>query len=79
MLNRRFRQNLMDYISYYIAMEVRALDYKKILQTVATEYKTTPAEVEKEINEAIKAAGLNITPQLFIAICVAKVKKDYKS
>ena len=69
----------MDYISYYIAMEVRALDYKKILQTVAAEYKTTPAKVEKEINEAIRAAGLNITPQLFIAICVAKVKKDYKS
>ena len=69
----------MDYISYYIALEVRSLDYKKILQSVADEYNTTPEDVEKEIKDAIKSAGLNITPQLFIALVTAKIKKDYIS
>ena len=55
------------------------MDYKKILQAVADEYNTTPEEVEKEIKDAIRSAGLNITPQLFIAIVTAKVKKDYIS
>ncbi len=55
------------------------MDYKKLLQVVADEYKTTPEDVEKEIRDAIKSAGLDITPQLFIALITAKVKKDYKS
>lgn len=54
------------------------MNYKLMLQMVAKEYHTTPAEVEAEIKEAIKAAGLDMSPQLFIALCVAKIKKDYK-
>ena len=69
----------MDYISYYMVKEVREMDYKKILRSVADEYNTTPEEVEKEIKDAIKSAGLNITPQLFIALVTAKIKKDYIS
>ena len=55
------------------------MNYKKMLQLVAKEYNTTPDEVEAEINEAIKAAGLDMSPQLFISLCVAKVRKDYIS
>jgi hypothetical protein len=55
------------------------MNYKKLLQVIAEENKTTPEDVEKEIKEAIKAANLDIPPQLFIAMCVAKIKKDYKS
>ena len=62
---------------YYISREVRDMEYKRLLQTVADEYKTTPEEVEKEIKEAIRSVGLDITPQLFIAICVAKVKNSF--
>ena len=52
------------------------MDYKTLLQTVADEYKTTPKEVEDEIKNAIKAAGYNITPQLFISLCTAKAIDD---
>ena len=55
------------------------MKYKKMLREVAKEYDTTPEEVDSEIREAIKAAGLNMPPQLFIAMCAAKVKKDYIS
>ena len=55
------------------------MNYKMMLQVAANEYNTTPDEVEAEIKEAIKAAGLDMSPQLFIALCVAKVKKDYIS
>ena len=52
------------------------MDYKTILQAVAEEYKTTPREVEKEIENAIKAAGYDISPQLFISLCAAKAIDD---
>jgi len=55
------------------------MNYKMMLQLVAKEYNTTPEEVEEGIKEAIKAAGLDMSPQMFIALCVAKVKKDYIS
>ena len=55
------------------------MNYKMMLQTVAKEYNTTPEEVEAGIKEAIKAAGLDMSPQLFISLCVAKVRKDYIS
>ena len=55
------------------------MNYKMMLQTLAMEYNTTPEEVEAGIKEAIKAAGLDMSPQLFISLCVAKVKKDYIS
>ena len=54
------------------------MTYKKLLKKVAKEYGTTPEEVDREMREAIKVAGLNISPQAFIALCSAKVKKDYK-
>ena len=52
------------------------MDYKTLLQTVADEYKTRPDEVEKEIKNAISAAGLDISPQLFISLCTAKAIDD---
>lgn len=52
------------------------MNYKMMLQLVANEHKTTPEEVEKEIKEAIKAAGYDMTPQVFIALCAAKVKGE---
>ena len=55
------------------------MNYKRMLQLVAKEYHTTPEEVEAEIKEAIQAAGLDMSPQLFISLCVAKGKKDYIS
>ena len=35
------------------------MTYKKLLKKVAKEYGTTPEEVDREMREAIKAAGLN--------------------
>ena len=52
------------------------MNYKMMLQTVAKEYNTTPEEVEDGIREAISAAGLDMSPQLFIALCAAKVKGE---
>ena len=51
------------------------MTYKKLLKKVAKEYGTTPEEVDREMREAIKAAGLNISPQAFIALCSTKAKK----
>ena len=51
------------------------MTYKKLLKKVAKEYGTTPEEVDREMREAIKAAGLNISPQAFIALCSTKTKK----
>ena len=55
------------------------MNYEQLLRVIAKKYNTTPDEVEKEIKAAIKATGLDVTPQLFIAICATKVKRDYKS
>ena len=68
---------MIDYILYYCVEGGENMNYKRMLQLVAKEYHTTPEEVEAEIKEAIKAAGLDMSPQMFIALCVAKVKKDY--
>ena len=70
---------MIDYILYYCVEGGENMNYKRMLQLVAKEYHTTPDEVEAEIKEAIKAAGLDMSPQLFISLCVAKVKKDYIS
>ena len=53
-------------------------NYERIILRVADEYKTTPEEVENEMNKALIAAGLNITPELFIAICSSKTKNMLK-
>ena len=55
------------------------MNYKMMLRTVAKEYNTTPREVEDGIKEAIKAAGLDMSPQRFIALCTAKVKREIKN
>ena len=73
------RQIMIDYILYYYVEGGENMNYKRMLQLVAKEYHTTPEEVEAEIKEAIQAAGLDMSPQLFISLCVAKVKKDYIS
>ncbi len=52
------------------------MNYKMMLRVVAEEYNTTPKEVEDGIKEAIKAAGYDMSPQLFIALCAAKVKGE---
>ena len=51
------------------------MKYKKMLQKVAKEYSTSPEEVDKEIRRAIKATGLNVSPQAFISLCASKAKK----
>ena len=43
------------------------MDFKKLMQQVAKEEKTTPEEVEKEIRFAIKEAGYDMEPDEFIA------------
>ena len=48
------------------------MEYKKMLKQVAKKYNTTPEEVEEEMKKAIKAAGLNMSPQAFIRDCAAK-------
>lgn len=50
--------------------------YDKLLLAVATEHNTTVAEVEKEIQNAIKCTELDIPPALFIALCTAAVRKS---
>ena len=70
---------MIDYILYYCAEGGENMNYKRMLQLVAKEYHTTPDEAEAEIKEAIKAAGLDMSPQLFISLCVAKGRKDYIS
>ena len=47
-----------------------------MLQLVAKEHNTTPKEAEKEMKAAIKAAGLDITPEVFIALCAARATMD---
>jgi len=55
------------------------MGYRKLLKAVAKQENTTPKEVDREIRAAIKAAGLDMHPATFIAMCAAKVKKDYIS
>ncbi len=52
------------------------MNYKRMLQLVAKEYNTTPEDVEKEIKNAIKIAGYDIEPQLFIALCAINAMDD---
>ena len=54
------------------------MKYQALLKKIAKEYNTTPQEVEKEMRLAIKAAGLTISPALFIARTSAKVKEEMK-
>lgn len=49
--------------------------YQSLLEKIANENNTTPEEVEKEMREALKAAGYDIEPAVFIALAASKVKK----
>lgn len=55
------------------------MDFQELLKLTAEEYGTTPSEVEKEMKKAIKAAGLDLSPQIFISLCIDRIKKDYIS
>lgn len=50
------------------------MTYKKLLRIVARENSTTTEEVDKEIRAAIKSAGYDMSPELFIVLTTAKVK-----
>lgn len=49
--------------------------YQRLLEQVAKDNNTTPEEVEKEMREALKVAGYDIEPAIFIALAARKVKK----
>lgn len=49
--------------------------YQRLLKRIANENNTTPEEVEKEMREALKTAGYDIEPAVFIALAASKVKK----
>ena len=52
------------------------MSYKKLLKVVAAEHNTTPKEVDREMRAAIKAAGYDMEPELFIALVAAKVNGE---
>lgn len=52
------------------------MSYKKLIKRIAAEYNTTPKEVEAEICTAIKAAGYDMEPELFIAIIVSSINQS---
>lgn len=52
------------------------MSYKSLIKKVAKEHNTTSKEVDYEIREAIKAAGLDMSPEEFIAMGVARVKEE---
>ena len=70
---------MIDYILYYCSKGGEIMDFNELLKLTAEEYGTTPSEVEKEMKMAIRAAGLNISPQMFISLCIDRIKKDYIS
>ena len=49
--------------------------YQSLLKRIANENNTTPEEVEKEMREALKVAGYDIEPAIFIALAASKAKK----
>jgi len=51
------------------------MSYKSLIKRVASEHNTTPKEVDREIRNAIKEAGLDMEPAAFIAMCTEKVKE----
>ncbi len=54
------------------------MTYKDLLESAAREFNTTPDEIEKEMSAAVKSAGLNISPELFIALAAQETKKRIK-
>lgn len=52
------------------------MNYKKILEKVAKQHNTKIEAVDLEIRNAIKAAGLDIEPSIFITLVTEKVKNE---
>lgn len=51
------------------------MSYQKLLEQIAKEHNTTPEEVNSEMRTALKMAGYDIEPAMFIALATTKVKK----
>lgn len=51
------------------------MSYNELLEAVAKKENTTPEEVDKEMRAALKMAGREMDPALFISLVSAKVKK----
>lgn len=49
--------------------------YQRLLEQVAKENNTTPKKIENEMGKALKIAGYDIEPEIFIALASSKVKK----
>lgn len=54
------------------------MKYQEMLKRLAKENNSTPEEVENEMKSAIKAAGYDMEPAMFIALVSAKVKSEIK-
>ncbi len=52
------------------------MNFKKLIKQTAAEYNTTTEEVETEIRKAIRAAGYDMEPEIFIALAAAKVNYE---
>lgn len=50
------------------------MNYKQMLKIIAKTHNTTPEEVDKEMRVAIKTAGYDISPEVFISLAAEKVK-----
>lgn len=51
------------------------MSYQKLLKTIAEENRTTEKAVDYEMRKALKSAGINIEPAIFISLVTSKVKK----
>lgn len=51
------------------------MKYTTLLEVLAKENKTTPEEVEREMQFAIREVGYNIEPAIFISLIAEKVKR----
>lgn len=54
------------------------MNYQKILNKIAEENNTSPQNVENEMKIAIKSAGYDMEPEIFIALVTAKVNSRIK-
>ena len=52
------------------------MNYKIITEQIAADNDTTAKEVEEEMKKALKAAGLDIEPDMFISLISSGIKKS---
>ncbi|MBR0414306.1 MAG: hypothetical protein IJI67_04460 [Clostridia bacterium] len=55
------------------------MNYQRMLTIIAKENGTTPKDVEREMQQAVFAAGYLMSPRAFIAMCCAKVKESQEN